>query len=69
VACSWVKGTELEPGNDQSGNTNPDNNGNNTSGNGNPKTKDISMAWAMFAMVAALSCLVVLKKKENFFLG
>jgi hypothetical protein len=27
------------------------------------------MAWAMFAMVAALSCLVVLKKKENFFLG
>ena len=69
VACSWVKGTELEPGNDQPGNTNPGNNSNNSSGNGNPKTKDISMAWAKFAMVAALSCLVVLKKKENFFLG
>ena len=70
VACSYIKGSELEPGDDNTGNQGGTNQGGNTGNTGsNPTTKDISMAWAMIAVVLAGTCLVVLKKKENFFVG
>lgn len=81
VACSWMKGSELDPedeNNNQGGNTSGGNQsggnqgGSNQSGsntNGNPTTRDISMIWAMVALVLASTCLIVLKKKENFFLN
>lgn len=73
VACSWVKGSELDPEDDNSGSGNSSGSGNhsgsgNNSGNSNPKTADISVAWAVIAIVVAGICLIVMKKKENFFL-
>ena len=70
VACSYIKGSELEPGDDNTGNQGGNNQGGNSGNTGsNPTTKDISMAWAMIAVVLAGTCLVVLKKKENIFVG
>lgn len=70
VACSLLKGSELDPNEDQSGDTNPGGSTNKpTGGEENPKTQDISMVWAMIALIVASFCLVILKKKENFFLN
>lgn len=72
VACSWLKGSEVEPETDVPGGNTPGGNnpgGNKPSGGEEiPKTVDISMAWAMIALVVASACLVILKKKESFFL-
>ena len=68
VACSYIKGSELTPDEDDGDQGSTGNQG----GSGteeNPKTTDISVAWAMIAMVAASTCLVVLKKKEHSFLN
>ena len=74
VACSYIKGSELagdnnggNNGGNNSGNSSGNNSGSSNSGNSNPKTTDISMAWAFITMVVAGTCLVVLKKKEAFF--
>lgn len=70
VACSLLKGSELDPNEDQSGSTNPGGSTNKpTGGEENPKTQDISMVWATIALIVASFCLVILKKKENFFLN
>lgn len=75
VACSYIKGSELADDNSGSngGNNSGSNSGNNSgsasSGSSNPKTADISVAWAFVAMTMAGICLVVLKRKESFFLN
>ena len=73
VACSYIKGSELDPGDDNTGNQGGNNQGGNSGNSGNtgsnPTTNDISMAWAMISIVLAGTCLLVLKKKENFFAG
>jgi hypothetical protein len=65
VACSWLKGSELKP-EDVPVVTPPDKP---SGGEEIPKTMDISIAWAMITLVVASTCLVVLKKKESFFLN
>lgn len=79
VACSYIKGSELEAEEDDNGNQGGNQGGSQSgsqSGNkpgnnqgSNPKTADISMMWAMIAMVLAGTGLVILKKKENFFIN
>lgn len=70
TACSYIKGSELEPENEgNSGSNNQGGSSNQGGSNGNPKTSDISMMWAVIAIVMAGTCLVVLKKKETFFLN
>lgn len=73
TACSYIKGSELEADADDNTGNGGSNSGNNSgssnSGSSNPKTADISMAWAMVAILVAGTCLVVLKKKESFFMN
>ena len=77
VACSYIKGSELEAeddsaGGNQGGNSQSGNNQGGSSQNGsnsNPKTADISVMWAVIAIAMAGASLVVLKKKEAFFLN
>ena len=61
------QGSDNQGSNNQGGNNQGSNNQNGS--NSNPKTTDISMAWALIAMVMAGTCLVVLKKKETFFVN